>query len=182
MGTLQTFRDLFLNRKQTIFETMLQKTKADIEQFYKDVEQRGFRFPVAALRDATGASKGYVSEILARKKEPSQAFLDAYYKKYPKSSQNGHAETTDEGDIGTYWTRFDRLLLMAERHSDTINKLSEAHLLLAKQLSSGKSSPSFVLPPLKDIIAAQTANIVGKSKTDSTGKSKQKGNDGGSGK
>ena len=44
----------------------------EIERFYKDVEALGLRFPNKTLAEATGFSKGNVSEYLGRKKVPSK--------------------------------------------------------------------------------------------------------------
>lgn len=63
-------------------------TADQIEQFYKDVESLGLRFPGAAIRKATGFSKGNVSEYLGKKKPPSEAFLKAFYKEFSKSIKN----------------------------------------------------------------------------------------------
>lgn len=67
--------------------------KAEIDQFYIDVENLDLKFPVAAIGKATNESKGNVSKILRRKLEPSESFLKRFYEKFPKSSKKGSGET-----------------------------------------------------------------------------------------
>jgi len=156
-------------------------TKQEIEDFYDHVKQRGFRFPVAAIERATKLSKGYISEVLRRIKEPSQELLNAYWAKFRKSSVSSQMELP--GDMSTYWARFDQLLSMAERNSNIIDKLSEA--LLERKISSGGSQPYGGLQDEADKEAQKAARGVngGKSKTHLTGKKgKQKGNGSGADK
>ena len=61
-------------------------TKMDIEKFYECVDKLKLRFPNAAIAKATGFSKGNVSEYMNRKKEPSEAFINAFYKAFPNGS------------------------------------------------------------------------------------------------
>jgi transcriptional regulator with XRE-family HTH domain len=64
-------------------------TQKIIENFYTDLENLGLRFPISAIAQATGFSKGNVSEYLNRKKEPSQAFIKKFYEVF-------HAESSKE--------------------------------------------------------------------------------------
>lgn len=59
-------------------------TKTQIEQFYKDVDSLGFKFPVAAISKATGESKGNVSSYLGKKLSPSESFLKKFYDGFKK--------------------------------------------------------------------------------------------------
>lgn len=54
--------------------------KEDIERFYSDLEALWLRFPVVAISEATGYSKGQVSDYLNRKKTPSAKFIQEFYK------------------------------------------------------------------------------------------------------
>lgn len=67
-------------------------TKEEISKFYKDVEDLGLRFPVAVIAKMTGESKGNVSNYLKRRKEPSESFIERFYKGFKKADEeNGHA-------------------------------------------------------------------------------------------
>lgn len=68
-------------------------TKEAIDEFFNDLEKRAFRFPVAALVEATGFSKGNISKYLKDRK-PSENFVKKYYKVFPKSSNNVSQETS----------------------------------------------------------------------------------------
>lgn len=66
---------------------MLQKTytKAQVDQFYKDVEAAGIKKLGAKLAGLTGLSSGNVSEYLRRKKEASDKLINAFYEHYGSS-------------------------------------------------------------------------------------------------
>lgn len=66
---------------------MLQKTytKAEIDQFYKDVEAAGVKKLGAKLTKLTGLSSGNVSEYLSRKKEASDKLINVFYEHYGSS-------------------------------------------------------------------------------------------------
>lgn len=80
---------------------MLQPMTTDrVERFYKDVGTLRLKFPVAEIARATGQSKGNVSKYLSQTLEPSNAFLDRFYRAYsdsfkkvgttkPQDAQNG---------------------------------------------------------------------------------------------
>lgn len=59
-----------------------------ISTFYTDVDNLGLRFPVAELAKKLHFSKGYVSDVLNKKKEPSEDFIQTFYKKFSNSSQS----------------------------------------------------------------------------------------------
>lgn len=67
--------------------------KEDIDRFYEDVKALGLKFPGAAIAEATGHSKSNVSKYLNRKLEPSEAFLNAFYEKFPKEGKKVSRET-----------------------------------------------------------------------------------------
>lgn len=111
--------------------------REEIDQFYKDVLQIGLKFPVAAIADATGHSKGNVSKYLSRKLEPSEAFLKAYYEKFPKDSKNVSRETIAEPE--TEYGSGDKTSQLLE----TINllvkqndKLADTNRILAEKIST----------------------------------------------
>lgn len=57
-------------------------TSQRISKFYDDVKNLGLKFPVATISKKMKKSKGYVSDILNKEKEPSENFLDDFYKKF----------------------------------------------------------------------------------------------------
>lgn len=61
-------------------------TSQRISKFYEDLGRLELRFPGKELAKL-GYSKGYVSDVINRKKEPSEDFLKAFYKKFSNSSQ-----------------------------------------------------------------------------------------------
>lgn len=73
-------------------------TEKDILEFYKDVEKLGLKFPVAAISKATGYGKSNVSQYLGKKLDPSEAFIHAFYKAFPKSTQNVSRENGTAAD------------------------------------------------------------------------------------
>ena len=68
-------------------------TNEQIENFYADVKRLGLKFPVAAICEKTGYSKGTVSEWLNRKRTPSEAFIDKFYKEFAKELNAGTPNT-----------------------------------------------------------------------------------------
>lgn len=70
-------------------------TEKDISEFYNEVEKLGLKFPVAAISKATGYGKSNVSQYLSGKLEPSESFIGAFYKAFPKSTQNVARETNE---------------------------------------------------------------------------------------
>lgn len=60
-------------------------TKAQINDFYDDVELLGLKFPNAEIAKVTKQSKGAVSEYLNKKKEPSEQFLKLFYEGFGSS-------------------------------------------------------------------------------------------------
>lgn len=59
-------------------------TQGKIDQFYKDVEILGLKYPVAEIQRATEFPKSNVSEWLSKKKVPSENFIDTFYLKFKK--------------------------------------------------------------------------------------------------
>lgn len=71
-------------------------TTNKISTFYADVERLKLKFPVAAISKETGISKGTVSDVLSKKREPSENFIDEFYLKFPKGNYIDKAEEDDE--------------------------------------------------------------------------------------
>lgn len=62
-------------------------TSNRISKFYEDLGKLELKFPGKEL-SKMGYSKGYVSDVINRKKEPSEDFLNAFYKKFSIGSQS----------------------------------------------------------------------------------------------
>lgn len=60
-------------------------TEERISKFYEDVKVLGLKRPVAAISEATGFSKGNVSQYLNRKSPPSENFIDKFYEVFKES-------------------------------------------------------------------------------------------------
>ena len=59
-------------------------TKPQIDLFYNDLGSLSIKFPVAEINRRTGFNKGVISEVLNKKKEPSENFIDAFYREFKK--------------------------------------------------------------------------------------------------
>lgn len=99
----------------------MEVTQTLIDQFYKDVEQLGLKFPVAAISKATGYSKGNVSAYLSKKDEPSGNFLKKFYEAFPKSSTN-----VPRGTVIDNLAESNKVLAEANR------TLADAHKIIAR--------------------------------------------------
>lgn len=66
-------------------------TQEMIDQFYKDVDALGLRFPVAELHRKTGFSKGQISQVLSKALAPSEDLI----KEFNKSFKNVHFDNYD---------------------------------------------------------------------------------------
>jgi hypothetical protein len=65
-------------------------TSQRISKFYEDLASLGLKRPVAEIHRRTKKSKGYISEVLRKIKEPGEDFLDVFYEKFSISSQNAN--------------------------------------------------------------------------------------------
>jgi hypothetical protein len=63
-------------------------TSERISKFYNDLKKLGLIHPVAEIHKKTKVSKGYISEVLRKIKEPGPEFLKIFYEKFTISSQN----------------------------------------------------------------------------------------------
>jgi hypothetical protein len=110
---------------------------AKIERFYADLEALDLKAPVADISRKTGESKGNVSKIVRRLKEPSDSFLERFYKSYLNvSHETGHgtqvAGAVILGSQGVSVTLQDYLELQKEM----ITRLSEDKERLFSLLNS----------------------------------------------
>jgi hypothetical protein len=124
-------------------------TQAKIDQFYKDVEALGLKFPGAAIRKATGFSKGTISEYLNKVKEPSEGFLKAFYAKFPKSSQNVPRETQPQMAILSHeaiMKLIDSNKILAEANAD----IAAAHKQLAADQHAIMLKLNLISQPVQD--------------------------------
>lgn len=116
--------------------------KAEIQQFYTDVEALGLKFPVAAIAAKTGFSKSNVSVYLKRKKEPSVNFIKSFYRAFPKSDTKVPREI-ENVDFDTFLrvmiANFDEL---KRGHVDIMNqhKYGRAELRAFVTMSSMKDA------------------------------------------
>ncbi len=86
------------------------KTDKNIEQFYKDVEALGLRFPVAAIAKETGINKSNVSRVLSREVEPSERLLKLFYEKFQKGGNKVSQETPPGDDVGAKLSAHEAML------------------------------------------------------------------------
>lgn len=108
---------------------MLDKDRIDL--FYKDLERLGLRFPVAEIHRRTGLNKGSISEYLNRKREPSQGFIDAFYREFKDElNKNSIVMTTvtAKPKFGDEKPKpnDDKLVNVVVSQQDTIKMLTEA--------------------------------------------------------
>lgn len=92
-------------------------TKDTIDQFMKDVEELNLKFPVAAISQATGISKGNVSKYLSGKLEPGETFLNLFYEKVYKS---GRKVVKDLGSATNVHT--ETLIKTLQDHNKTLQE------------------------------------------------------------
>lgn len=117
--------------------------KSDIDRFYEDVDRLGLKFPVASIGRATGESKGNVSKILSRKLEPSESFLQRFYEKFPRSSQNVSRETNGHhygSDFqGKYIALLEEITEERKANSKQVERLVKQNQALLMTLQSAMS-------------------------------------------
>lgn len=113
--------------------------KAGIDQFYKDVEALGLKFPVAAIAGATGFSKGNVSDYLKKRREPSQGFLNKFYEKFsnslkkvPKTDVTG---TTDKDETIAILVRQGANFDALSKRLEALEKIARANHEILNRLT-----------------------------------------------
>lgn len=67
-------------------------TKSQIEKFYLDVESLKLKRPVARISEVVSISKGVVSEILNKKREPSENFYKKFYELFDQLAEYGTSD------------------------------------------------------------------------------------------
>lgn len=143
--------------------------REQIEQFYHDVERIGLKFPVAAIAAQTGHSKANVSKYLRRKLEPSEAFLKAFYEKFPKGDNNVSRETNGKESANDLTAKYINLLeKQQELNSVEIEEKLAAilayqktfyHILAKLTAKVEKSSPGSVLSDMDKLLAGAFRDI-----------------------
>ena len=131
-------------------------TENDIEKFYQDYKKLRLKKPVSTIAKATGYGSPNVSEWLNKKKVPSEAFINAFYREFCKPSTEEVQDPPAE-----YKTRHDQLLYNL---SESIKAHAEATLLreqnykemLKRSTESGAEENQKVfesiLPGLRELI------------------------------
>jgi hypothetical protein len=94
-------------------------TKAQIEQFYKDVDRLGLKFPVGDISKATGEGKGNVSSYLSKKLSPSESFLNKFYERFKKELEEKPVDFN-----------VDRDKIIAELQKDVIKLEARVNVLM----------------------------------------------------
>jgi hypothetical protein len=137
-------------------------TRTAIEKFYKDVHKLGLKFPVKEIQKQTGYGKPQVSEILSRKKDPSEAFINKFYAKFYPSSNEVLPETVESkvkdgaaqyaikptpGDATATLVESNRLI------ADSNRELAESNKLLARGNAELAESNKELAKSNADIIA-----------------------------
>ena len=135
-----------------------------IEQFYRDIERLTIKFPVATIAKATGYSHGNVSEYLRRKKEPSEAFLIAFYM-WLNKQENALGES--ETESGSFKDKYISSLeeqnrLLKEQLNLATGQLR--HLLLATQakVDTNQNALADLLVKQKIVVASEVEDRLSK--------------------
>jgi transcriptional regulator with XRE-family HTH domain len=100
------------------------QTTQRISKFYEDLETLGLKFPGKEISKKLGISKGYVSDILNKKKEPSEDFLNDFYKMFsigsPSNDMNNY--TLPLGDLKITLSDYFELLKEQKRKAEEREK------------------------------------------------------------
>jgi transcriptional regulator with XRE-family HTH domain len=74
---------------RTIFQNIFAvHTSQRISKFYEDLKRLDLRFPGKEIANKLKVSKGYVSDVLNKKKEPSEEFMTDFYKMFTSEFSN----------------------------------------------------------------------------------------------
>ena len=87
-----------------------------------DIDSLGQRFPVVYVSRLTGYSKSNVSEYYNGEKEPSEQFLQKFYKEFyklKKLSDLGSNNSVEE-ESTKYTTRLDEMIGIIKKQAETI--------------------------------------------------------------
>lgn len=72
-------------------------TSQRISKFYEDLERLDLKFPGKEIANKLNISKGYVSDVINKKKEPSEEFLNDFYKYFPIQFSNSSQPDSEQG-------------------------------------------------------------------------------------
>lgn len=64
-------------------------TSQRVSKFYEDLERLDLRFPGKEIATRLKISKGYVSDVINKKKEPSEEFMNDFYRLFTNEFSNG---------------------------------------------------------------------------------------------
>lgn len=128
-------------------------TSQRISKFYDDLEKLGLKFPGKELSNKLKVSKGYVSDVLNKKKEPSDEFLNEFYKmftiQFTNGSLNNNSMDNYELPVGSLRvTLKDYVDLLKEQTRKAEEEKDRLFRLLEKQLSELKSSSEEIVEDL----------------------------------
>jgi hypothetical protein len=125
-----------------------------ISKFYEDVEGLKLKFPVAIISKKTEIAKGYVSEVLSKKKEPSEDFIKTFYEKFSIGSETNNDMNNQELPIGNLKvTLKDYVDLLKEQTKKAEAEKDRLYNLLEKQLSELKTNSKEIV---EEIVALST--------------------------
>lgn len=129
-------------------------TSQRISKFYEDLEKLELRFPGKELA-ALGYSKGYVSDVINKKKEPSEELIKDFYKKFSNSSQSNNPidQPLPLGDLRITLKDYFDLLIEQKRKAEEREK-EYLDLIKNKLISIDTNSKELV-----DDVAALTSEI-----------------------
>lgn len=113
------------------------------KQLIKDINSLGERFPVVYVSNLTGYAKSNVSEYYNGEKEPSEQFLNKFYKEFHKLKK-----PTDSGidnmvmEERPSYGFSEKLIDLLQKQQETINRSSITILEQAQTISQllGNSS------------------------------------------
>jgi hypothetical protein len=110
---------------RTIFQNNFAvHTSQRISKFYEDVEKLGLKFPGKEISKKLHVSKGYVSDVLNKKKEPSEEFLNDFYNLFTNGSQenNNMNDALPVGDLKITLKDYFELLAETARKAEAREK------------------------------------------------------------
>lgn len=126
-------------------------TQKQIDQFYKDVEALGLKYPVAAIAEKTGYSKGNVSSYLSKKSPPSENFINAFYNSFkvvPRETSESRAAIQVPGDMEKILRDYEERLLRTEAHLEVYESV------IATLWSESKNDFTKKLGELRELVQA----------------------------
>lgn len=132
----------------------MNKDQLLIKKFYEDVEKLELRFPFAEIQKKTGESKGTVSGVLTKKREPSKRFLETFYKHYQAELDEIDAQRSLE-KVSLLEKSFTENETFKIHDKPSIDKLLEAVIKQADNFTTQTS----MLEKLVNTVASQQETI-----------------------